>query len=319
MAHTDNLLDLMDSFPSAFQDLQSDDRTDSNPSTSSPANSNAEFNVLSDEALDPQLRQLIAEFPSAFVDPTSDRTAAVDASVSEEAIADQPTQAPALDPLTSLNPQPGAATLPALQLAQPGQYAQALKRQISTFTWGQVEVYLTYGDDGLQSLWVTVGKSGTEVQSLCEAIARLINLLLATQLPIPEITRQIRGIRGADAEGLGPNRILGLADLIGKVLQEAPTVLTPMAADAPASHAPKTEEETETATVRIHPTPKTNGNGHHSNGKQSVEILPAIPWANLADDSGHAASLCPECGAELHQVNGCSGGACVVCGYSSCS
>jgi hypothetical protein len=322
MAHTNNLLDLMNHFPSAFQTVQSGDRTDANDSPSSPANRDAGDDVWSDEALDLQLRQLMAEFPSAFVDPAGDRTA--NASTSEGEIADHFSQTPTSAQVTSANPQSGVSTLPAFQLTQPGQYSQALQRQISTFTWGQVEVYLTYGDNGLQSLWVTVGKSGTEVQSLCEAIARLINLLLAAQVPTPEIARQIRGIRGADAEGLGPHRILGLADLIGKVLQEAPTLLTPMASDVPASPAseldvPKTEEDTETATTRTQLEQKTNHNGHSGNGKQSTDVPSAIAWPHLADDSGHSASICPECGAELHQVNGCSGGACVVCGYSSCS
>ncbi len=301
MTQTDQLLDLMDSFPDAFKEVQStEEETAAAPSSIDPD-------------LDPSLQQLIAEFPSAFVDPAINLAAQKATSQSDSTnmeAAEQPTSVAedAENGVTAIvNAQPIAA-VSSLPTAQPGIYAQALRRQISTMTWGQVELYLTYGDNGLQSIWVTVGKSGTEVQSLCEAIARLINLLLAQQVPIPDIARQIRGIRGADSEGLGPNRILGLADLIGKVLQEAPTALTPIQ--------PSQEEA-------VQAPPKDNGhngngNGHNDNGAQATELIPAEVWTTIADHD-HAASICPECGAELHQVNGCSGGACVVCGYSSCS
>lgn len=287
MAQTDDLLGLIDSFPDAFNQVEG------------KPDSAAQI----DPALDPKLQQLIAEFPSAFVDPVTyvDGVDSQAKPVSEEHnLPDTTAAAEKTEPL-----QPAPSPLPS---AQPGTYAHALTRTISTFTWGQIEVNLTYGDSGLQSVWVTVGKSGTEVQSLCEAIARLINLLLVNQTPIPGIARQIRGIRGADAEGLGPNRFLGLADLIGKVLQEAPTVWQPTQSTQ--------EEALQTPKQNGH---NGNGNGHGHNGNDAqATVMPTEVWTTIADHD-HAASICPECGAELHQVNGCSGGACVVCGYSSCS
>lgn len=285
MAPTDDLLGLIDSFPDAFNQVEG------------KANSAVQI----DPALAPQLQQLMAEFPSAFVDPATHlgEEDSRDEPVSEEQnLPDTGAVKETIDDVVQSTPSP-------LPSAQPGTYAHALTRTISTFTWGQVEIYLTYGDSGLQSVWVTVGKSGTEVQSLCEAIARLINQLLVNQIPIPDIARQIRGIRGADSEGLGPNRFLGLADLIGKVLQEAPTAWKPTQ--------PSQEEAVQ---------PQQNGhnsNGHgHNHDAQATAVMPTDVWTTIADHD-HAASICPECGAELHQVNGCSGGACVVCGYSSCS
>lgn len=285
MAQTDDLLGLIDSFPDAFNQVES------------KANSAVQI----DPALAPQLQQLMAEFPSAFVDPATHLGGedSQDDPVSEEPnLPDTEAVKETIDDVVQSTPSP-------LPSAQPGTYAHALARTISTFTWGQVEIYLTYGDSGLQSVWVTVGKSGTEVQSLCEAIARLINQLLVNQIPIPDIARQIRGIRGADSEGLGPNRFLGLADLIGKVLQEAPTAWKP------------TQPSQEEAVQPQQNGHNSNGHGHHHDA-QATAVMPTDVWTTIADHD-HAASICPECGAELHQVNGCSGGACVVCGYSSCS
>lgn len=181
MAQTDQLLDLMDSFPDAFKEVQPTEEKAAAPSNIDPD-------------LDPSLQQLIAEFPSAFVDPAihlATQEAASQSDSTNMEATEQPTSVAeeAENGVTAIvNAKPAVASF--LPTAQPGIYAQALRRQISTMTWGQVELYLTYGDEGLQSIWVTVGKSGTEVQSLCEAIARLINLLLANQVPIPDIARQ---------------------------------------------------------------------------------------------------------------------------------
>lgn len=299
MAQTDQLLDLMNSYPGAFQDEQ----PSGDLGFGTAAVSSAERAIDIEGALDPNLRQLMSEFPSAFVDPAAIQLAAMTDQSEADATEHAAASSTAADPdVTALvNTEATAVSfVPFQRSAQPGRYAQALQRQISTMTWGQVEFYLTYEEEGLQSIWVTVGKSGTEVQSLCEAIARLINLSLAKQVPIPEIARQIRGIRGADSEGLGPNRFLGLADLIGKVLQEAPTDLIPnRPEDVPTNPGSDTKNDTD-----------------HSHA--STDALSTSAWTELTDHD-HEASVCPECGSELHQVNGCSGGACVVCGYSSCS
>ena len=296
MAQTTDLLTFVDEFPAAFVDSESQDAL------------TAGSTAVSHTPADPtgrtqQLLKLMDEFASAFADPEAS-IAPSPASTVEEA----PTE-------TVAAPAAAVTDVAEHQLIVPENHTQALHRQLKTISWGQVDVFLSYGEGHLQSIWIAVGKSGTEVQSLCEAIARLTNLLLARQVPIPEITREIRGIRGADSEGFGPNRVLGLADLIGKVLQEAPVHLevsrqreassevdpVPDKAVSPAGVAPKADVESTTTPV------------HSEQG-----VSDAYTWSSIPEDS-QAASLCPECGAELQVMNGCSGGACNVCGYSSCS
>ncbi len=257
-----------------------------------------------------ELLALIEEFSHAFADPEAQREPAAEkllplaetpqtlmTLVEEfpEAFADPEVETPAT-PTTVAEPVEVGAVAPQ-PVPIPPDYSQALHRQVSTFGWGQVDFYFTYTRTGLHSLWMTVGKSGTEAQSLCEAIVRLVNLLLARDVAPAEITREIRGIRGADSEGLGPHKILGLADLIGKVLQEAPATVV---GGEPAVPVPPAAET---------PAPVAD---------LGPETMTMTSWVALGDHT-HEASLCPECGAELQQVNGCSGGACVVCGYSSCS
>lgn len=93
---------------------------------------------------------------------------------------------------------------------------------------------------------------------------------------------------------------MGLADLIGKVLQEAPaTGWMPMAS-------PTKLETTATPTSTPAPSePVVPPAVVVADPGQAIAPLP--DWTDLPD--AEATTLCPECGAELQQINGCSGGA----------
>ncbi|MEO0374967.1 MAG: ribonucleotide reductase [Cyanobacteria bacterium P01_A01_bin.17] len=377
MAHTDKLLNLADQFPQAFSDMikpltpseaqtssqasqeetlvvdrsasESAVSADSQASDSEAGGATPEptaedrqplqQSTLPSQPFPTQFLALMQEFPHAFADiseapcpSNDDPSGAVSPAAEAAADSDNSEQRNAIG-ATSESSLSAASSLP------PGDYDQALQRHISTFTWGEVQIFLTYSPQELRSIWVTVGKSGTEVQSLCEAISRLINLLLEKQTPIPEICRQIRGIRGADSEGLGPNRILGLADLIGKALHEAPARLSPVSvadANETLAHTPDqqpSEIANESASTGLNSSSAqpadsdlamnagSNGNGTSAVplALPTVEVLQTATTWSIPEAGNLTAMLCPECSAELHHMNGCSGGACPVCGYSSCS
>jgi hypothetical protein len=288
MANTQSLLALVDNFAEAFADPEAHrSGAIASPTQGGPENARTR-----------SLLTLVSEFPEAFADPEA--SVAPTAAVSE-ADSVKPSVAEVSE---------GAA----VEVALPAGYEWSLNRTVSTFTWGQIEAHLSYSTVGLASLWLVVGKSGTEIQSLCEAICRLTNLLLTHQVPVAEITRQLRGIRGADSEGLGPHRILGLADLIGKVLQEAPAtiaggVIAPVGKTVAATVQASEVAATVSCAVDSH-----NGT---SQVKTGSELL-SQSLLNLSENN-HRMSVCPECGSELQAMNGCSGGACQVCGFSSCS
>ena len=295
MAHTVELLALIDEYPEAFVEPTEHKAQPASTPTDQSSESSA-------------LMSLIAEFPDAFAEPEELPKSASNGHASNGQASDSRVS----------KDENSASSQDALGLESfdvPAGYEMALHQTIASFGWGKIEAYLRYDDQALSSLWIVVGKSGTEVQSFCEAIARLTNKLLAVGTPISDIVRELRGIRGGDSEGLGPHRFLGLVDLFGKILQEAPSSLAVAPATATASTAsvsPQTEsiqmvssselEAVATPQPATEPTPSSNGH----------------QWLELSDSSSMA-SICPECGAELQQVNGCSGGACVVCGYSSCS
>jgi hypothetical protein len=286
MANTETLLSFTTAFPEAFAD----------PEAARPALETSPKQAVSNNPRIQALLTLASEFPEAFVDP--------DLPVAPVATASEATAQPEQQVLAE------ASAVPLFSESLPAGYELSLNRTISTFTWGQIEAHLSYSAAGLASLWLVVGKSGTEIQSLCEAICRLMNLLLAHQVPVAEITRQLRGIRGADSEGLGPHRILGLADLIGKVLQEAPTTLSGGVV------APVAAMQTAVAPAQV-PVEIVDAHDETAQLKTGSELL-SQSLLNLSDNN-HRMSLCPECGSELQAMNGCSGGACQVCGFSSCS
>jgi hypothetical protein len=286
MANTQSLLALVDNFAEAFADPEAH-RVGA---IASPTG-----NQRSENARTQTLLTLVSEFPEAFADPeapVTSTTAVIDAAPVKPSVAE-------------------VSEVAAVEVALPAGYEWSLNRTISTFTWGQIEAHFSYSTAGLVSLWLVVGKSGTEVQSLCEAICRLTNVLLAHQVPVAEITRQLRGIRGADSEGLGPHRVLGLADLIGKVLQEAPATLA-IGVAAPVAVAIVQEP------AKIEAMPLS---GDSQNGNSVVKSGSELLSSSLLDlsDNNHRMGLCAECGSELQAMNGCSGGACLVCGFSSCS
>jgi ribonucleoside-diphosphate reductase alpha chain len=73
-------------------------------------------------------------------------------------------------------------------------------------------------------LFITIGKAGSEVAALAEALGRLIstNFRFGNHLPAieraREIMEQLRGIGGGRSVGFGPNKIRSLPDAVAKAL-----------------------------------------------------------------------------------------------------
>lgn len=99
-------------------------------------------------------------------------------------------------------------------------------RQISS-PEGTVHITLNSDDSGdLREIFVSVGRSGSDVSALSEALGRLVSLTLQMNSQVTNrqkldlIHNQLRGIGGSSSVGFGPNRVSSLADAVGKVLEE---------------------------------------------------------------------------------------------------
>lgn len=130
-------------------------------------------------------------------------------------------------------------------------------------------------------VFVNVGKAGSDIAAVAEAIGRLVSLVLRVASPLPVIDRakqvvdQLSDIGGAKSLGFGQKRIRSLPDAISKAMA-------------------------------MHFGLKTNGNGHNG----SVTLVES-------EENGDNIDLCPECGqVSLVYEEGCR--KCHLCGFTEC-
>jgi len=165
-------------------------------------------------------------------------------------------------------------------------------------------------------LFINVGKAGSDVTAMAEALGRTISTALRLRGDLnpkqraQELVNQLSGIGGRHSVGFGPNKILSLPDAIA-------------------------------IAISTHYGFKTNGNGatHFTNGKSKRTVLSSAgaalaashssseePSSNEGEDPSMAAAqlrpvpspdICPSCGSStLIYEEGCA--KCHSCGHSEC-
>lgn len=127
-------------------------------------------------------------------------------------------------------------------------------------------------------VFVTIGKAGSDVQSMAEGLGRLISLCLQNGVSHEEIANQLDGIGGSGSVGFGKYRVSSLPDAVAKAL------LTVWG----------TSED-------------------HMEGADE-DNMRGVMGGNMR---GKSLDLCPECGdSTLVRQSGCK--YCSSCGYSAC-
>jgi ribonucleoside-diphosphate reductase alpha chain len=146
-------------------------------------------------------------------------------------------------------------------------------------------------------VFATIGKAGSEVAGMAEALGRLIstNLRYGNHLPPIEraknIMEQLAGIGGSRSVGFGPNKVRSLPDAIAKALAMHFGVL----------EAQKHVEESVSEVTQPLP----------------VETESPKDEKQLKLESAVHRDLCPSCGeASMVLEEGCK--KCYACGYSEC-
>ncbi|HEX5504535.1 MAG TPA: LAGLIDADG family homing endonuclease [Thermomicrobiales bacterium] len=200
-------------------------------------------------------------------------------------------------------PQPAAPALPATVRARPP-VLHGYTRNIKA-PEGTVNITVNSDEAGPLEVFINVGRGGSDVSALAEALGRLVSLALRIPSPMPqderlrEMASQLRGIGGSRSIGFGPEQVRSLPDAVGKALDEhleglpalqpPPMQLPLLAADADAP-----------ATTNDH----AGKNGHGPADGQH----PAYRMTG---------NLCPECGSTtLVYEEGCR--KCLNCGHSEC-
>lgn len=149
---------------------------------------------------------------------------------------------------------------------------------------------------------VNVGKAGSDVFAMSEALGRVSTLFLRFG-EIPDgnkarlLIKHLKGIGGSGAVGFGPNRVESIADAVAKALEmhmdgESPDNSLAITLDISANKDSQPKE--------------INDNDEHSHHLDDDDSVP------------DGLDLCPTCGsASLVNEEGCKH--CISCGYTRCS
>ncbi len=155
---------------------------------------------------------------------------------------------------------------------------------------GYGNLYVTINNDEKGEpfeVFATIGKSGGFFQEQSEAMCRLTSLALRAGIPVPEVVKQLKGIRGPMPIFTEKGTVLSLPDAIGRMLEEHATVMKEVqeVLDRPEKQKVLPFEGSEAE-------------------KMSLAELGFMPG-------------CPECGFQLVVSEGCI--SCKSCGFNRCS
>lgn len=158
--------------------------------------------------------------------------------------------------------------------------------------------YITINDlDGSPAeIFLNVGKAGSDVFAMAEALGRVCSLFLRYGDhgdKVKLLVKHLKGIGGTGAIGFGPKRVESIADAVAKALE---------------LHAHGAAEPLE-----VHFESELLSGGRTEKIESDSD-----PQVDSRADSHGQLDLCPSCGsAALINLEGCK--QCTVCGYSKCN
>lgn len=201
-----------------------------------------------------------------------------------------------IEPVTSI--QQGIKPLPSM--------VQGYTRKVKA-PEGTINITINSDEQGPLEVFINVGKAGSDIAAMAEALGRLISLNLRVLSPLSQIDRtseiaeQLRGIGGSRSVGFGARQVRSLPDAVAQALEMHIETIKPANDDAEA-------EETDNNT---NDQPAPNGNGHNGNGHE--EHTTPFDLSQLTVTG----NLCPECGCNtMVYEEGCK--KCYSCGHSEC-
>lgn len=165
---------------------------------------------------------------------------------------------------------------------------------------GHAFVTVNHDEEGNPfEVFVTIGKAGSEVAAMAEALGRLISTTLRFGNHLPakdraaEIVGQLSGIGGGASVGFGASRVRSLPDAVAKAI---------------AMHFGLNGDSQPSTDHRLHSTAGQNQSESGNNENFKLKIENSNPAKR---------DLCPSCGyATLVFEEGCS--KCFSCGFSKC-
>jgi len=193
-------------------------------------------------------------------------------------------QAPMMEPITSLHQ--GLKARPAVVHG----YTRNIKAPEGT-----INITVNSDEHGPLEVFVNVGKAGSDIAALAEALGRLISFNLRILSPLSqtdraqEIAEQLRGIGGSRSVGFGPQQVRSLPDAVARALE---------------LHMESLQESAEKKEETI-----VDSNGKDDSAADANPLQ--LSQLNITGN------LCPECGCNtMVYEEGCR--KCYNCGHSEC-
>ncbi|GAC1453854.1 MAG: hypothetical protein PVSMB2_01670 [Ktedonobacteraceae bacterium] len=163
---------------------------------------------------------------------------------------------------------------------------------------GKINITINSDTDGPLEVFVNVGKAGSDIAALAEALGRLISLNLQILSPVSqaeraqEIADQLRNIGGNRSVGFGQQQVRSLPDAVARALE---------------LHMASLQTIVETTKTEVHETHE------HTNGKHILDGNAPLSLTHLTVTG----NLCPQCGCNtMVNEEGCR--KCYSCGHSEC-
>ncbi len=185
---------------------------------------------------------------------------------------------------------------------------------------GKTYITINHNEGKPFEVFITNGKSGSDVAAMADALGRMISIMLRLNSQVParermrKIVSELAGLGGSRSVGFGENKVRSLPDGVAKILARY--------AGFRVNGQVEDKLQGEGAT-----------NGHATNGTNGFTKKPSLPVVHevpivvsqlsLTSESKQASSttslfdICPECGAgSFAYEEGCK--KCYSCGYSEC-
>lgn len=194
---------------------------------------------------------------------------------------------------------------------------------------GQAYVTInTNGGNQPLEMFINVGKAGSDVTAMAEAVGRLTSLIFRISSPVPAMERarkiaaELVGIGGARSMGFGENRVRSLPDAVAKVIDRHFGFFAKHRLENAVPAGATVQADSKPGISNGESNGHSNGNGHAHIAPPIVEPaeqpMGAAPAQMLLTERRVVTvDLCPGCGeASLVFEEGCK--KCYSCGYSEC-
>ncbi|HET9920355.1 MAG TPA: hypothetical protein VFQ30_10975, partial [Ktedonobacteraceae bacterium] len=172
---------------------------------------------------------------------------------------------------------------------------------------GKVNITINSDENGPFEVFINVGKAGSDIAALAEAMGRMISLNLRILSPLSQSDRikvigeQLRGIGGSRSVGFGMQQVRSLPDAVARALELHLEALEAQGESQEQGAAAAQSNDASVVPVLI-----TNGNGSHSEAEP-------LSLSRLSVTG----NLCPEChNNTMVYEEGCR--KCYNCGHSEC-